>query len=278
MSAVLFAAGLGARSAVAQTRPVDSRDALLAALGAATLECQGTVGPASYDTRTGVLARTFTACLSRDGAALAQIDALLGVQLSAQGQRDNLAAHFVTRWNAFVASFPYRRSDACPTWTLANVIDAPTAESVRRSMSPLRPGKEGYRYVVSSGQCRHDGDCAVRHAWTCAGGFGPEFLVDRDARRSLVEVDPVWWLTRYTFPSQDSNPFMAPGYYHAMSYYGDLPGAAYGALQRAGEPCSEYLDGKHYTDRKLVPIDCGGGWLCMTYCMLPPPATTGPSQ
>ncbi len=67
-----------------------------------------------------------------------------------------------------------------------------------------------------------------------------------------------------------------PGYYHAMSYYGDLPGALYGALQREGEACSQYIDGLHYTDRKLQGIDCGGGWVCMTYCTQPsatPPST-----
>jgi hypothetical protein len=63
-----------------------------------------------------------------------------------------------------------------------------------------------------------------------------------------------------------------PGYYHAMSYYGDLPGALYGALAREGEACSEYdaSSGKHYTDRMLQAIDCGGGWMCMTYCMEAP--------
>jgi hypothetical protein len=55
-----------------------------------------------------------------------------------------------------------------------------------------------------------------------------------------------------------------------MSYYGDLPGALYGALQREGEACSQYVGGKHYTDRKLQGIDCGGGRICMTCCMEPP--------
>jgi len=48
-----------------------------------------------------------------------------------------------------------------------------------------------------------------------------------------VEVDPVWWLTRYVYPSDGENPFKAPGYYHAMSYYGDLPGSSYGVLHAA---------------------------------------------
>jgi len=49
------------------------------------------------------------------------------------------------------------------------------------------------------------------------------------------------------------------------------PGALYGALERAGEACSQWdeIALMHYTDRILVPIDCGGGWYCMTYCTLP---------
>lgn len=53
-----------------------------------------------------------------------------------------------------------------------------------------------------------------------------------------------------------------------MSYYGKLPGGLYGALERSGEPCSKWSEvaQKHYFDATLVPIDCGGGWYCMTYC------------
>ena len=40
---------------------LDPREALLAALGTATLDCLGTVGPTLYETSTGILARTFRA-------------------------------------------------------------------------------------------------------------------------------------------------------------------------------------------------------------------------
>jgi len=26
----------------------------------------------------------------------------------------------------------------------------------------------------------------------------------------------------------------------------------------------------HTIDAVLTPVDCGGGWLCMTYCTIPP--------
>jgi hypothetical protein len=49
-----------------------------------------------------------------------------------------------------------------------------------------------------------------------------------------------------------------------------ITGAVYGAIQRAGEKCSQWdpYTGLHTIDRELVPVDCGGGWFCMTYCTL----------
>jgi hypothetical protein len=257
-------------AAVGVSAEIDGRDALLAALGKATLDCLGTVGPATYNTSSGVLGRTFTRCRSGDRALLQQVDALLALQFSEPGRADDIAGHYVSRWNAFVRSFPHGHITQCPVWQLENVIDAPTRESVPRIAAGRRIGKENYRYKVSSTQCAHNGGCAIRAARECAGGFGPAFIVDQDPHRSRVEVDPAWWLTTYDFPCEVDNPFQLPGYYHPMSYYGALPGALYGALQRAGEACSQWSEtGKHYTDRVLVPIDCGGGWFCMTYCTIP---------
>jgi hypothetical protein len=251
---------------------LDGRDALLAALGRATLDCVGTVGPSTYETRSGALERTFTACVSGDRTLLQRVDALLAVQSSRTGRGDDIAGHYVARWNAFTDSFPHGRIAQCPTWQLEGVIDAPTSESVPRFQHARTSliGKENYRYRVESPQCAQDGECDVRLAAACAGGFGPAFIVDLDPPRSRVEVDPAWWLTTYDYPDDLWNPFKLPGYYHPMSYYGALPGALYGAIQRAGEACSQWepTAGKHYTDRELLPIDCGGGWFCMTYCTL----------
>jgi len=247
-------------------RSLDPRNALLAALGTATLECQGTLGPRQYTTETGVLARAFDSCPSGDREALAEIDALLGVQLSDLGRRDELASHYVATWEAFVTGFPWHRVTSCPMWERTQAIEAPTFESVPRNLG--RVAKTTFRYQVKSEACGRNRPCAVSRAAACARGFGPEFLVELDHFSGGIVIDPVWWLTRYTYSNDSDNPFKAPGYYHPMSYYGDLPGAAYGSLQRAGEACSEYLDGKHYTDRTLNPIDCGGGWYCMAYCML----------
>jgi hypothetical protein len=255
---------------------VDGRDSLLAALGSLTIECLGTVGPSNYSAESGILNRTFDACRAGDSEVLAHIDALLAVQTAPQGRADGLAAHYTLRWNAFVASFPFDRISECPTWRLLNVLDAPTSKRVqqltdrRRTDAGSPPiGEENHRYRVSSELCGPDHSCAVRHAALCAGGFGPQFLVERDAERGRIEVDPAWWLTHYEYATDSENPFKQPGYYHPMSYWGDPPGSLYAAVERAGERCSQWVNGKHYTDRVLQLIDCtdGDGWYCMTYCM-----------
>jgi len=263
------------------TPGVDARDALLAALGTATLECLGTVAPTAYRTTTGVLERTFTSCHGGDRVALRRVDALLALQFSEQGRADDIAGHYVSRWSTFVDEFPHGQNVECPLWQLENVIDAPTRESIPRVRSQRRVGKENYRYVVSSLECQFDGGCATRMAVQCAAGFGPLFIVDRDPGRARVEVDPVWWLTTYDFVDDQSNPFKMPGYYHPMSYYGALPGSLYGTVQREGEACSQWdeFSGKHYTNRVLTLIDCGGGWHCMTYCMTKPSSgVSAPSE
>jgi hypothetical protein len=260
---------------------VDGRDSLLAALGALTIECLGTVGPSNYSTESGILTRTFDGCRGGDAQVLAHIDALLAVQTAPQGRADRLTAHYTSRWNAFVASFPFDQISECPTWRLLNVLDAPTSTRVQQLADRRRTevgsppiGKENHRYRVSSGLCGPDRSCAVRHAAVCAGGFGPQFLVERDAEHGRIEVDPAWWLTHYEYSNDSANPFKQPGYYHPMSYWGDPPGSLYAAVERVGERCSKWdaASGKHYTDRVLQLIDCtdGDGWYCMTYCMEAP--------
>jgi hypothetical protein len=255
----------------------DSRDALLAALGSATLDCLGTVNPATYlVNKSGVLIKNFKSCpMDKSGASLKQIDAILGVANSAQGKKDKLNEHYAATWKSYQDNFP-ENINVCPKWKRTTVIHPPTFANVKNQTAG-EPGKESYVYdVAEPEQCKGQPNCVVAHALSCAGGFGSQFLIGGDVQNSSVKVDPVWWLTRYVYADDMSNPFMTQGYYHAMSYYGDAPGSVYGAVQREGEACSEYLDGKHYIDRQLVGIDCGGGWICMSYCMVPPPPPPPP--
>ncbi len=244
--------------------PSNYRDLPLAALGKLTLDCLGTVGPTLYSANGGRLARNFDSC-TQDPAALDQIDELLGAQDSIQGIIDGLGPHYVRRWSTFIRRFPERAVRQCPTWTLQNVIDAPTAESIARMRTLERPGKESYRYTVSSPQCNGNAQCSVLLATACAEGFGPAFVVESDILRGRIEVDPVWWLTRYTFPPRTGQPNE-----WCSNLTGDpnIPYKLYGTMAQAGQQCCEWIDGKSYTDRVFVPMDCGGGFMCMTYCML----------
>jgi hypothetical protein len=100
---------------------LDARDALLAALGRATLDCVATVEPSIYETRSGALERTFTACVSEDRTLLQRVDALLAVQFSKRGRVDDIAGHYVARWKAFTDSFPHGLIGQCPTWQLLDI-------------------------------------------------------------------------------------------------------------------------------------------------------------
>jgi hypothetical protein len=268
--------GLATHPVPAQVRETDTRDILLAALGSETLRCLGTVGPAQYSTASGVLARTFDACTGGDPSALERIDALLSVPFSAQGLRDALSEHYVATWNAFTRSFPRRLRNSCPVWTLRSVIDAPTPESIDRFLARGWPGKENHIYEVAAPQCGGRGACAVARARTCAGGFGSMFVARTDAARSTVEVDPVWWLTHYTYRGgrPGRNPFddgIDPWIHGYCRSLGNDPGSMYASLDRVGEACCRKVGGKVYFDGVFNPIDCGGGWFCMAYCGLPQP-------
>lgn len=243
-------------------------DTLLAALGEATLECLGRVSIRDYRVNTaGMLERAFDGCTARDGGSLETIDRLLGVQHSREGQQDGLSARFSQVWNRAVRAFPSRVINECPDWELLHVIDAPTPERVAffaAKEGAAAIGKEYRWYKVSSSQCGSSGFCAVFQAMLCGAGFSNQFIVWADPFSSTVIVDPIWWLTHYEQP----NPFKGK-YTHPMSYYGNnVPGALYAAVERDGEQCTKWSETnqKHYHDRTLVAIDCGGGWYCASQC------------
>src|SRR6185295_12522626 len=87
---------------------LDSRDALLAALGSLTLDCLGTANPTSYVIdRRGSFVRNFATCGGTDAAkTLRGIDAILGVAGSREGQADGLAQYYADTWRKFQNEFP----------------------------------------------------------------------------------------------------------------------------------------------------------------------------
>lgn len=250
---------------VAGGSELDPRDGLLAALGVATLDCLGTVSPSTYATRGGRLERSFEACTTGDREALDVIDALLGVQRSAEGKAERLPEYYASRWTRSAEGAGRSAGDACPTWTLQERMNEPTPENVRRLGSRTTGQKSNARYAVRADGCA-DGRCAVERAARCGAGFGDSFIVRLEPRRAEVVVDPTWWLLNDTYPD-DENPFKTSGYYHPMSYSGRIPGARFGALARSTELCSRWDEksNKHYI-HYLVPIECSPGWTCMSYC------------
>lgn len=249
-------------------------DTLLAALGEETLACLGRVTTRDYRVNPdGVLERAFDACTKRDTGALERIDALLGVQQSREGQKDKLAGRFAAVWSRAARTFPSGLVTQCPRWTLLHVIDAPTEERVAHFAAKEGAagiGKEYRWYRVSSPQCGSNGFCAVFQAMLCGAGYSNQFIVWTDPASSSVIVDPVWWLLNDDDGDEDG-ALSNPVYKHPMSHYGDVPGARYGSLRRAGEQCTRYdeISKKHYV-HYLHPIECAPGWKCMTYCMSAP--------
>lgn len=234
-----------------------------AALGSATLDCLGTSNPRAYAVKGGILVPTFSNC--RNEQAAETIKNLLAFQKTDLGRA---AAKFMTAtWARWAEQFPYDEIKECPAWKKVSTINPPTRENVG-SLKPGQIGKENYVYAVSSRTCGKNAECTVSQALQCAGGFGSQFLIGADYEKGAVTVDPVYWLLNISF-AEDANPFLlTPGYYHGMAGYGAYPGAEFGAPNRAGEYCSKWLADylPPATNAVLVPVDCGGGYYCMSMC------------
>jgi hypothetical protein len=232
----------------------------MAALGVATLRCLGTVSPESYAVVDGRLARTFSNCA--DPADLKHIDDLLGVQRAPGAVA--AAAYMTATWHGHQLEYAREPARSCPRWTKVGEYNRASLETVAQLSRDATPVGESFvEYRVESDTCA-DMTCAVRDAVRCASGFGEPFVVSADEGAGTVLVDPVWWLDETDFPPEQ-NPFLYPGYYHTMSYYGAVPGAIYGAVQRIGEYCSKYYAGYHYKLR-LRPLYCAPDWICMSEC------------
>ncbi len=259
----------------------DPRDALLSALGTSTIDCLGTVGPTTFKvSKDGTyIDAGFGNCPTGDERAMKRIKALLTVQHSKQGLKDEIGKHFAKTWATFQKKFPKEITE-CATWKKVETINPPTFESIKKLMSSKEPpiGKENYAYKVNVKACKDDPKCAVNVAWECAGGFGTQLRVSVDPKKTIVVLDPPYWLIDQAFPTDADNPFLSAGYFHGMSFYGREPGALYGAVERSGEACStyDYVTGKHRTDGMLIPIDCGDGWECMSYCIWVPTPQPAP--
>jgi hypothetical protein len=223
-------------------------DAKLAALGEATLMCLGTVTPNSYAVQDGVLVRQFEQCV--DGTTPSSIDNILMLQRYAGAP--GYGAALTSAWQRFRDSLGSELSDgACPTWHKLETLQAPTREQTLSTREQV--GESFSVWAVTAEGCA-DNACAVERAAQCAAGFGDAFVVATNAATGRVTTDPVYWEYETVYPPE-TNPFRPP-YYHRPSYYGFLPGDLFGAVQRAGEECTRYVNGYHWRNHYWTPIVC----------------------
>jgi hypothetical protein len=272
-----------------------SYDTYLAALGELTVDCLGTLDPRNYEvTKDGILTPNFKEC-PNDPSRLTAIRQLLSLQYRTARlpfAKQCMGARFQIAQQAFAAT----GVDVCPTWGRKEVINPvtdATIDQVLKAGLPELPAKDTGQtlraleflkvnsfYAVTdptqgSQKCGTPAECAA----VCAAAF-PGFVVSsQDQIRVLV--DPTAWLLDTTYKSSTSDPYMRPGYYHPMSYYGPLPGAIFGEYARfqpcdAGVTCNpelcSYYAGSHI--KTFLQKDCLEDTnidTCVSYCGPPLP-------
>jgi hypothetical protein len=245
---------------------------IAAALATFTVDCLGTIDGKSFTVNAdGFLTRTFDQC-PLNQSKLESIDGLLSLQFRA-ARLPTAKQCIAGRWSDWKANFDRSGVADCPTWTKQQIIGEATPAQIDKFIPELgrlpqnddgtRPAflqqmKEGYIYGVSfaagqlpPGPCKTAGDCAA----FCAGGF-PGFVLRNDT--TTVLTDPTYWLLDTTYSSAAADPFLKPGYYHPMSYYGPIPGTQFANRHRVApcpgcvpETCS-YYSGIHIH----LPLRC----------------------
>jgi hypothetical protein len=285
-----------------------SFNAYESALATFTVDCLGTITPDSFSVNAdGILSRNFSSC-PLDPTRLRPIDSLLSLQF--RTARLPFAKQCMAdRYAKFQASFAQSGVVQCPVWKKDRVVNPITAAVVDAvvpllpklpaddtgALGPnggplpfLAPLKQNAIYTVSFAttppgqQCDTPAACAA----ICAGGF-PGFVLAADG--TSVLTDPVAWLLDTSYPSSTTDPFLRPGYYHPMSYYGGAPGTVFADATRAcpiqgsafgttaaaqGTPCvpetCSYFSGIHVKyPLQLDCLDKANFSTCVGYCAPP---------
>jgi hypothetical protein len=240
-------------------------NAYTAALGEATIDCIGTIGPDTFMVDSlGLLGRSFSVCtVPGSGDPLLRIDRLLSLQLRPDLALSNVC--FAQAWTTWLLSMVADRITVCPVWTKLSVMGDPTPENVAQNIATLPPlpdanphpsvpiGKEQFLYSVAFPhplpllqRCRTPQSCAR----ACTGGLAGFFA---GTSGDDVVGDPYWWLDPNDYGA--NSPYRSSSYYHPMSYApDDVPGAIYGDWARRGDACSwwdgvQHVLGMLYEDR-----------------------------
>lgn len=276
-------------------------DSLTATLGELTVQCLGTLNPKAYAVnKDGFLAPTFDKCTVED--KLSKIKQLLSLQY--RSARLPYAKQCIAgRYDAFVQKFESSGVTTCPDWKLERVVNPINADVISKVIPGLpvipedglpddgRPLRVLEQLKVNSvysvflpqgtpGQkCQSPADCAL----ACAGAF-PGFALDTVGEGSVL-TDPPAWLLDVTYPGTASDPYLRPGYYHPMSWYGGAPGVSFGDYNRylpcgyndkgvaicPPEFCSYYAGIHKQTRLQQDCLDKADIDTCVSYCGPPLP-------
>jgi hypothetical protein len=263
-------------------------DTYTASLGALAVDCLGKADPHAFEvTKDGYLTPTFEKCTNGDKKLMSSIRQLLSVQY--RSARVPFAKQCMGgRYSAFLQSFDAKGIKSCPTWRKSQVVNPITegtvvkveaglpklpAEDNGRPLPVLELLKENTLYIVTADQAdatcsKSPADCAM----ACAGGF-PGFVISGQGESVLT--DPPAWLLDTTFLGATADPFLRPGYYHPMSYYGGVPGVQFGEYSRfdpcgngtcPAESCS-YFAGVHLkTQLQKDCLDDADLDTCVSFC------------
>lgn len=285
------AAQLGSLTGVdTECRAYDQYTASLATL---TVDCLGTIRPDDFRVNAeGALERAFTTC-PRDASRLTAIDSVLSLQ-KRTAMLPNARECFAGRYADFLRSFADSGIEACPAWSKESTVNPITA-STTDAIIPTLPAPDAlgftaklkddaqaflvpealeekhlYRTAFEAAATPEVSDEAGASAVKCAGGFAG-FVLGHDG--DVVLTDPTAWLIDTVYMSASYDPYMRPGYYHPMSYYGTLPGALFGNANRyrpcpgcAPEFCSYYAGGHIKTPLQLDCLDPNDWATCTSYC------------
>jgi hypothetical protein len=263
-----------------------SYDQFTAALGVATVDCLGTIGPDSYVADSdGSLHPNFNSCpleqknptcirdpkaLRERGIPLCTYDTIKDL-LSVQNRQRQLPLGkqcVAGRYLQWRDSFLKSGITSCPNWVDKQVFNAPSRESIAKQIAPAiqrlprTPTGEQIQFVrflktfatyhleyptpPPDQKCQTPADCAIQ----CGGGFPGFVIAPRGVPidENTIATDPTYWLADDVYTDFDNDPFWADGYFHPMSYYGPLPGVLAGHRARSylDEQCS-YFDGTLHT-------------------------------
>jgi hypothetical protein len=268
-----------------------------AALATFTVDCLGTIGPETYRvSSSGNLERNFQDC-TLEGSKLEAIDGLLSLQQRAAALplvRECMAGHYAD----FLRGFADRGVGECPVWRKERTVNPITDQVIQAVSSRLGrvsaqstwsaatielvieqaarfpeelEEKNLYRVQLGSQASALIGASAA----ACADGF-QGFVLETSG--DLVLTDPPVWLLDITFPSAAADPFLKPGYYHPMSFYGPLPGAQFANYARYApcpgcppEKCSYWAGVHKLTRLQAACLDPSDISTCVAYCGPPLP-------